>query len=87
MFEDIVGKPIDDYLNDTKMENDTVWETEVEILALATFLETPTMGHNNIRFATLCVFHINWSLDTTFFLISGIGSRGQCFIIYPDLCC
>ena len=40
LFEDLVGSTMKDYLKKWKMEDDRTWGTDVEIIALATLLNT-----------------------------------------------
>jgi len=40
-FSTLIGKNVDEYLEDSKMLEDEVWGTGVDIFALATLLQTP----------------------------------------------
>lgn len=62
-FSALIGKPVDDYIEQTSMDQDTTWSTDHEINAMAVLLQTPivvytlpdgTMTCHFLTFKPLC---------------------------------
>jgi len=74
-FEGYVGRPIADYLNESKMKEDRTWATDIEIVATATFLQSIVYVYGTYDDET------KWLKHSPLFRDETIKMFGQCLYI------